>query len=488
MRARSPLVALVLLALLGDACGSNHDKTSAAPRTTTTRTSAATDEPATASPTTSARPQPLADVKLELTTVARLTQPLALAVRTGDDALYLAEKPGRVRRLSGGELDPTPVLDISNLVTNSGEQGFLGAAFSPDGSRLYVQYTDRGGDGRVVEYTMKGDRADTTTRRELLFFDDPFPNHNGGNLVFGPDKMLWIGMGDSGGAGDPNDNAQSLGTLFGKMLRIDPRPSGGRPYTIPPDNPFVGRASARPEIWAYGLRNPWRYSFDRSTGDLWIGDVGQSAWEEVDFLAAGSGRGANLGWARLEGNHPFKGAAPPGAVGPIYEYRTSDGCAVTGGYVYRGKRIPGLTGAYLFADFCNGKVTGMRQRDGARVELHDLGLQMDNLESFGEGPDGELYAFSLDGNMAASTRPDKRPSSQMPSRQRPSSARIASYSASTVDGTAISAMARSGSFRPWPVSVQTTVAPAGTPTLRSPATEAADAGSQKTDSLAARKR
>lgn len=401
-RARSPVVAVVAVVLLalGAACGSNHDKPRAASRTTTSQKPVTTTGPPVASTAPAAQPQPLTDVKLKLTTVTRLVQPIALAVRSGDDALYLAEKPGRVRALRDGKLDSTPVLDISNLVTNSGEQGFLGAAFSPDGGRLYVHYTDRAGDGRIVEYTMKGARADTSTRRELLFFDDPFPNHNGGNLVFGPDKMLWIGMGDSGGAGDPNDNAQSLGTLFGKILRIDPRPSGGRPYTIPPDNPFVGRAGARPEIWAYGLRNPWRYSFDRGTGDLWIGDVGQSAWEEIDFFAAGAGRGANLGWARREGDHPFKGAAPPGAVGPIYEYRTSDGCAVTGGYVYRGTRIPGLTGAYLFGDYCNGRVMGMRQRDGARVELQDLGLKVSNLDSFGEGPDGELYAFSLDGNVA----------------------------------------------------------------------------------------
>ena len=227
------------------ACGSNHDKARATPRTTTTQKPVATTGPPVGS-TAPAQPQPLTAVKLKLTAVARLAQPIALAVRSGDDGLYVAEKPGRVRLLRDGKLVSTPVLDISNLVTNAGEQGFLGAAFSPDGTRLYVHYTDRGGDGRIVEYTMKGDRADTSTRREILFFDDPFPNHNGGNLVFGPDKMLWIGMGDSGSAGDPNDNAQSLGTLFGKILRIDPRPSGGRPYTIPPDNPFVGRAAPVP--------------------------------------------------------------------------------------------------------------------------------------------------------------------------------------------------------------------------------------------------
>jgi glucose/arabinose dehydrogenase len=397
MRARS--IATILLVLLAAACASDEENGGGATRTTTTQRPVVTgDQPGGSS--TSAPAQPLTDVKLTLTTVAELEQPTALASRRGDDALYLAEKPGRVRVVRDGGVEETPVLDISGQVRNSGEQGFLGAAFSPDGSRLYVHYTDRAGDGRIVEYTMEGDRADTGTRRELLFFDDPFANHNGGNLVFGPDGMLWIGMGDSGSAGDPNDNAQSLGTLFGKMLRIDPRPSGGRPYTIPPDNPFVGRGGARPEIWAYGLRNPWRYSFDRSTGDLWIGDVGQGEWEEIDFVAAGSDGGENFGWARLEGNHPFRGAAPAGAVGAVHEYRTDDGCAVTGGYVYRGTRIPGLAGAYLFADYCNGRVIGMRQRNGARVELDDLDLRARSLASFGEGPDGELYVCSLDGDVS----------------------------------------------------------------------------------------
>src|SRR5207302_4947324 len=203
------------VALLGAGCGSNHDKKRAAPRTTTTQKTVVTGAPATAPPTTAAQPQALAEVKLKLTPVMNLAQPLALAVRSGDDgALYIAEKPGRVERLTNGKLDPTPVLDIAALVTNAGEQGFLGAVFSPDGRRLYVQYTDRSGDGRIVEYTMNGNRADTTTRREILFFKDPFPNHNGGNLVVGPDKKLWIGMGDSGCAGYPNDNAQWLGELL----------------------------------------------------------------------------------------------------------------------------------------------------------------------------------------------------------------------------------------------------------------------------------
>jgi glucose/arabinose dehydrogenase len=398
MRHRPTLFALVAaLVLLGGACSDDDDGGSAAPTTTRpaggTTTSSATSG--------SAQPQPLADVKLTLTRVAQLDQPVALALRRGDNALYFVEKPGRITALRDGEIDETPTLDITDLVKNGGEQGFLGAAFSPDGSKVYVHYTDRDGDARIAEYAMDGDRADTSTRRELLYLDDPYPNHNGGNLLFGPDGMLWIGMGDAGAGGDPMDNAQSLGTLFGKMWRIDPTPSGGRPYTIPPDNPFIDEDGARPEIWAYGLRNPWRYSFDRATGDLWIGDVGQNAWEEIDFVAAGSTGGENFGWARVEGNHEFKGAAPPGAIDPIHEYRNGDeGCSVTGGFVYRGSRIPGLTGAYLFSDYCSSTVMGLRQADGERTELEDLGLELGSIVSFGEDADGELYVLSLDGEIA----------------------------------------------------------------------------------------
>jgi glucose/arabinose dehydrogenase len=387
-----------VLALAGAACGSGDDDTGA-PASRTTQPPSATSGPG----TTTAPPkgEPLAEVELKLTNVAELEQPVALMVREGDDALYFAEKPGRIRALRDGTLEDTPILDITALVRNGGEQGFLGAVFSPDGSRVYVNYTDRGGDGRVAEYRMRGDRADPSSRRELLFFDDPFPNHNGGNILFGPDGMLWIGMGDSGSGGDPADNGQSLRTWFGKMLRIDPQASAGRAYTIPPDNPFVERAGARPEIWQYGLRNPWRYSFDRGTGDLWIGDVGQNAWEEIDYIAAGSRGGENFGWARLEGNHPFRGDAPPDAVAAIHEYPNSEeGCSVTGGYVYRGTRIPGLAGAYLFADFCVGKVMGLRQSGGQRTELADLGLEVPSIASFGEDLDGEVYVLSLSGDVA----------------------------------------------------------------------------------------
>lgn len=340
--------------------------------------------------------------RVRLVQVATLEQPLELAVRRNDPALYVAEKTGRVVAIRDGTVDPNPVLDLSGEVSLGGEQGLLGLAFSPDGRFLYVDYTDRRGDTHVTEFAMSSDgSADMTSRRDVLFVRQPYANHNGGELVFGPDGYLYIGLGDGGSAGDPQGNGQSLSTLLGKILRISPRPAGGRPYGIPPDNPFVDRAGARPEIWAYGLRNPWRFSFDRRTGDLWIGDVGQAAWEEVDRQPAGSAGGENYGWNLMEGAHPFNGATPPAdAVPPVYEYGHTDGrCVVTGGYVYRGQAIPGLVGAYVFADFCTGKLEAIRVRDG-RVAGHAfLGAAAPSLSSFGEDASGELYALSLSGGL-----------------------------------------------------------------------------------------
>lgn len=278
------------------------------------------------------------------------------------------------------------------------EQGLLGLAFSPDG-HLYVNFTDTAGDTHVSEFAFAGGSADPATRRDLLFVDQPFANHNGGTLAFGPDGYLYVGLGDGGFGGDPFGNAQNLGTLLGKLLRIDPTPSGGSQYTIPSDNPFVGVPGERPEIWAYGLRNPWKYSFDRSTGDLWIADVGQRMWEEVDLQPAASPGGENYGWDRLEGTHPFEGDPPAEHVLPVYEYDHSGGrCSVTGGYVYRGSGGPTLAGAYLFGDFCQGALRALRLVNGQPV-VEDLGAVVPGLTSFGEDAAGELYAFSLAGPM-----------------------------------------------------------------------------------------
>jgi glucose/arabinose dehydrogenase len=336
---------------------------------------------------------------VRLAHVATLDQPVALAVRTGDPTLYVAEKTGRVVALRDGVVAKTPALDLSGQVSLGSEQGLLGLAFSPDGRYLYVNVTDLNGDTQIEEFAM-GDRvADPSSRRVILSVDQPYANHNGGNLVFGPDGFLYIGLGDGGSGGDPQDNAQSLATLLGKMLRISPRPSADAPYTVPPDNPFVGRSDARPEIWAYGLRNPWRYSFDRLTGDLWIGDVGQNAWEEVDLQPASSTGGENYGWNRVEGTHPYSGDAPSGSTPPVYEYsHDTGGCVVTGGYVYRGAAIPALVGSYVFADYCVGQLEALRLQDGQVVHT-SLGVTVQGPSSFGQDAAGELYVLSLAGDV-----------------------------------------------------------------------------------------
>jgi glucose/arabinose dehydrogenase len=354
---------------------------------------------------TTGTPAPIGDldaVDIRLTQLAELEAPTALATRPGDPTLYVTEKPGRVRTVSGGALDPTPVLDIDEEVGDDGnEQGLLGMAFSPDGSRLYLDFTDNSGDTKVVEYTVADGAIDAGSARELLTIEQPQPNHNGGSLAFGPDGLLYIGSGDGGGAGDSGPghadggNGQSTDTLLGKLLRIDPTPSDDAPYTIPADNPFAD-GGGRPEIFAIGLRNPWRFSFDRSTGDLWIGDVGQDEWEEIDFVPAGGGAGDNFGWNRLEGSHGFSGDAPEPTTPPIYEYSHSGtgGCSVTGGYVYRGSAIPALTGAYLFADYCTGRLQGLTQSGGAATAERFLDVNAPSVAAFGEDGSGELYVLS----------------------------------------------------------------------------------------------
>jgi glucose/arabinose dehydrogenase len=339
----------------------------------------------------------LTKVNIKLVKVASLDRPLAMAVRSEDDALYFAEKGGRVVALGGGQGEPKTVLDLSGEVSDGSEQGLLGLAFSPDGAFMYVNYTDLNGVTQVLEFRLDQDGVVDGSRRAVLSIDQPFSNHNGGNLVFGPDGYLYIGLGDGGSEGDPAHNGQNLGVLLAKMLRIDPHPAGGAPYSIPPDNPFVGDQSARPQIWAYGLRNPWRYSFDRETGDLWIGDVGGGEREEVDFQPAGQG-GQNYGWNLLEGTVPHSDNLPLGAVPPIHEYDHSGGrCVVTGGYVYRGSAIPALRGGYVFADYCAGDIIALAQKGGKRTQIVKLGPSVTSLASFGEDQQGELYALSLAG-------------------------------------------------------------------------------------------
>jgi glucose/arabinose dehydrogenase len=238
-------------------------------------------------------------------------------------------------------------------------------------------------------------------RRELLRVEDPYPNHNGGHLALGPDGYLYIGLGDGGSGGDPHGHGQDTDTLLGSILRIDPTaPPADGEYGIPADNPFAA-SGGEPEIWLYGVRNPWRFSFDRATGDLWIGDVGQGEVEEIDRLPAtngrDAGRGANLGWNLMEGSEPFEGENPAGGVLPIYEYTHDDGCSVTGGYVYRGRAIPALTGAYLFADYCEPDLRAVRVAGDEVVEERSWDLSLEAIQSFGEDADGELYVLLASG-------------------------------------------------------------------------------------------
>ncbi len=292
------------------------------------------------------------------------------------------------------------MLDLQDRVGSEGnEQGLLGLAFSKDGALLYVDYTDKNGDENVDEFAVNNGTIDAGSRRRVLFEKDPFGNHNGGDLVFDDDGMLYITFGDGGSAGDPNGNGQNLGVLLGKILRIDPTASGGNAYSIPADNPFVGQSGARGEIWMWGLRNPWRFSFDQQTGDTWIADVGQNQYEEIDFAPKGEA-GINWGWNAREGLHPFKGDAPAGARDPIAELSHADGnCSITGGYVYRGKAIPDLQGAYIYGDFCAGELLALTQANGAVAQQKDLGLKVKQLTTFAQDADGEVYAVSREGTV-----------------------------------------------------------------------------------------
>jgi glucose/arabinose dehydrogenase len=341
-----------------------------------------------------------------------LTQPVQVThAGDGTGTLYVVEQGGRIRTLNNGTLSPVPFLDISARVLAGGERGLLGAAFPPGFAtkgHFYVNYT-RGGDGATVvaryRVTQDPDVADPFSEEVLLVIDQPFGNHNGGQIAFGPDGFLYIGMGDGGSGGDPQGNAQNPATLLGKMLRIDVE-GGAFPYAIPPGNPFVGTGGFRGEIWALGLRNPWRFSFDRGTGDLYIGDVGQGSFEEVDFQTASSAGGENYGWNIMEGNSCFGGTAcnPIDFVPPVAVYDHSVAvqdpsvrkCSVTGGTVYRGDAYPRMQGIYFYGDFCTGEIFGLT-RDGTVWEnslLHDTAFQ---ISSFGEDEAGNLYVTNHGG-------------------------------------------------------------------------------------------
>jgi glucose/arabinose dehydrogenase len=320
--------------------------------------------------------------------------------------VFVVEQGGKIRVLRDGRTLGKPFLDLSDKTSAGGERGLLSMAFAPDYARsglFYVDYTDTDGNTRVVEYRRRSaDEADPGSARQVLFQRQPEPNHNGGLLLFGPDDLLYVGLGDGGGGGDrhgPIGNAQSLGTWLGKILRIDPRRSGSRPYSVPSSNPFAGRRGARPEIYSYGLRNPWRFSFDRRTGDLTIGDVGQNEIEEIDFVRRGRGRGANFGWRVFEGRTRYtEGERAPGAIMPVITESHSDGnCSITGGVVIRDPKLPAWRGRYVFGDLCRGVLQTAVLSEGRARRVMDRDHRVDNLSSFGEDASGRVYAVSLDG-------------------------------------------------------------------------------------------
>ncbi|MGI8757834.1 MAG: PQQ-dependent sugar dehydrogenase [Acidimicrobiales bacterium] len=398
------LALAVALAATGCAGGGGETggQTTEEPPGTVPATTAADAGPAPGGPPATATLEGLAALRVTLTEVATFDAPVAMAQRPGhDDVFFVAERAGQVRVLDAGGAQPEPMVEVET--TTDGERGLLGLAFSPDGDHLYVSYTNLEGDSRLEEYAMGAGAADVDihSRRTLLRVAQPFANHNGGHVTFGPDDLLYFGLGDGGGAGDPMDNAQDTTTLLGSLLRIDPRPDGDAPYGIPADNPFTG-GGGRGEIFAYGLRNPWRFSFDRATDDLWIADVGQNAIEEVNLLPEGTAAGANLGWPALEGTRPFDGDPPPDAVPPVYEYTHDEGFSVTGGFVYRGERIPGLQGAYVFGDLGTAEIWALAVDDHSVVGRQDLGVGVDEgtLVSFFEDVAGELYVISIAGTIS----------------------------------------------------------------------------------------
>ncbi len=331
--------------------------------------------------------------------VGTFSNPTYVTAPPGDRTrLFVVQQAGTIRVVQRGRKRSRPYLDIRGRVQSGGERGLLSMAFAPNyrtNRRFYVYYTDNGGDIQIVEFRGRRNRARKSSARTVLTQEhSTYSNHNGGQLQFGPDGRLYIGLGDGGGAGDPFESGQDLGTHLGKILRINP---SGRPFRIPRSNPFRGRTGARPAVYSYGLRNPWRFSFDRKTRDLVIADVGQNAWEEIDFVRSGSGK--NFGWDAFEGNHEFEGGSAPGHVRPVIEHsHDGDGfCSITGGYVLRHRSYRNLRGIYVYGDLCEGEVRGARLAPGRATDRRNFGVDVPQLSTFGEDARGRVYAASLNG-------------------------------------------------------------------------------------------
>jgi hypothetical protein len=384
-----------VLALLG--CGGSSGSSPTPVPSATPPTSCAAGAPVSGIPALGAR-----------LVASGLRNPLDLQTAPGDrERLYVVEQGGRIRVVRNGQLQAAPFLDVSGRISSGGERGLLGLAFHPlfaTNRRLFVNYTNPRGDTHVAEFrASSADAADPASERVLLTETQPFANHNGGGLAFDNSGRLLIGLGDGGSGGDPLGNGQKLDTFLGKILRIDV--DAGMPYAVPADNPFRSTAGAAPEIWAYGLRNPYRIAVDRPTGDLYIGDVGQNRVEEIDVGLASRRGGENYGWNTMEGSQCFRpssGCDRTGLLLPAYEYSHAEGCSVTGGVVYRGCRMPDLAGTYFFGDFCTGLVRSFRLASGQATDLRDwtAGLRgINSPTSFGLDADGEVYVVDYDGEV-----------------------------------------------------------------------------------------
>jgi glucose/arabinose dehydrogenase len=335
-----------------------------------------------------------------------LAFPLYLTSPAGDQRLFIVEKGGTIRIVQNGALLPTPFLDLSAKVSTGREQGLLGLAFDPQyasNGRFVVDYTDLAGDTRVSLFRVSQDPnvADPASELAVLGVDQPFANHNGGQVLFGPDGLLYVMLGDGGSSGDPGNRGQSLADLLGSILRVQPLETGG--YAVPADNPFVGMPDVRPELWSYGLRNPWRVDFDPATGDLYVADVGERQWEEVSVstATAGAGRGVNFGWRIMEGPECFGSPScdEGGLELPVVSYDHGDGCSITGGFVYRGSAIPALQGHYFYSDYCAGFVRSFRLEDGVAVDQYEWPTLAPGagVPGFGRDAAGELYILGVDG-------------------------------------------------------------------------------------------
>jgi len=370
------------------------------------------------SPAVSSRPLDLAGLSISLEEFTSVEGgPLGIAAPDDDTGrLFIAAQDGRIWVADAdGSVHKDPAVDLRDRLMSGGEQGLLGLALHPGfpgDPRAFVNYTDKNGDSVIASLAVDPNdpnRFEPQTEEQILFLDQPFPNHNGGDLHFGPDGYLYAFFGDGGSGGDPQGNGQNRDALLGKVLRLDvDHPSGDRPYSAPSGNPFLD-GDGRDEIWLVGMRNPWRNSFDRTTGDLWIGDVGQGAWEEVDVARAGVG-GLNMGWNRTEANHcypPGSDCSTDGLTPPVTEYSHDLGCTVVGGYVYRGTKYPALAGVYLFADYCTGRIFAIDPATDKFREPVEVGSGGNGISSFGEDAAGELYVTLLNGDVSrvvASTR------------------------------------------------------------------------------------